>query len=167
MLVVAGLAACSSFNEASTKAVSVVSPYKIDVVQGNVVTREQLAVLKPGMPRAIVRDVIGSALLTSVFHADRWDYVFTLKRQGAEPQARKVTIFFKNDVVDRIEADDLPSEVEFVSTLRTPVLTGPQPAMEASPKSLEKFPVAPKPAPAVGAAMPAPVAYPPLEPASK
>lgn len=167
VFVLAGLAACSSFNEASTKAAAVVSPYKIDVVQGNVVTREQLAVVQPGMPRAVVRDVMGSALLTSVFHADRWDYVFTLKRQGSEPQSRKVTIFFKNDKVDRVEADELPSEVEFVSTLRTPVRTGPQPAMEASEKSLEKFPVTPKSASPVGAAVPPSVAYPPLEPIVK
>ena len=164
--VLAGLTACSSFDAASTKAAAVVTPYKIDVVQGNVVTREQLAVVQPGMSRAVVRDIMGSALLTSVFHADRWDYVFTLKRQRTEPQSRKVTIFFKNDVVERIEADELPSEVEFVSTLRTPVRKGPLPAMEASEKSLEKFPVTPKPAtPAVGASVSAPAAYPPLEPA--
>ena len=66
VFVLTGLVGCSSFNNASTAAVSVVKPYKIDVVQGNVVTREQLAVLRPGMPRAIVRDVLGTALLTSV-----------------------------------------------------------------------------------------------------
>lgn len=163
-LALAGLGACGSINEASVKAASVVSPYKIDVVQGNVVTREQLAVLKPGMPRAMVRDVLGTALLTSVFHADRWDYVFTLKRQRSEPQSRKVTVFFKNDVVDRIEADELPSEVEFVSTLRTPVQTGVLPVLEATPKSLEKFPVAPKPAAVPASVTTAPeVVYPPLE----
>ena len=166
-LALTGFAACSSINEASVKAASVVSPYKIDVVQGNVVTREQLAILKHGMPRAMVRDVLGTALLTSVFHADRWDYVFTLKRQRAEPQSRKVTVFFKNDVVDRVEADELPSEVEFVSTLRTPVQTGKVPVLEATPKSLEKFPVEPKPAvvPATVNAAPA-VVYPPLEPSA-
>lgn len=167
-LALTGLAACSSLNEASVKAASVVSPYKIDVVQGNVVTREQLAILKPGMPRVMVRDVLGTALLTSVFHADRWDYVFTLKRQRSESQSRKVTVFFKNDVVDRVEADDLPSEVEFVSTLRTSVQTGELPVLEASPKSLEKFPVQSKPAPVPASVIAAPeVVYPPLEPPAK
>ncbi len=165
VLVLAGLAGCSSLNNASTSAVAVVKPYKIDVVQGNVVTREQLAVLRPGMPRATVRDVLGTALLASVFHSERWDYVFTLKRQGAEPQSRRVTVYFKNDVVDRIEADELPSEIEFVSTLRTPVFTGHLPAMEASEKSLEKFPVDPAPAAPTSTPVPAQVTYPPLEPA--
>jgi outer membrane protein assembly factor BamE len=103
-----GLAACSGLNGAGSKVAGVVSPYRIDMVQGNVVTREQLAVLKPGMTRAQVRDVLGTSLLASVFHADRWDYVFTLKRQGAEPQSRKVTVFFKGDLLERIEADELP-----------------------------------------------------------
>lgn len=165
-LVALSAAACSSVNETATKAASVVRPYKIDLVQGNVVTREQLAALRPGMPRSVTRDVLGTSLLTSVFHADRWDYVFTFKRQGAESQSRRVTVFFKNDVIDRIEADDLPSEAEFVSTLQSGEKLKPVPPLEASEESLSKFPVAPKPAPANPAPQDsAPVTYPPLEPA--
>ena len=48
-------------------------PYKVPIVQGNVVTREQVAVLRPGMSRIQVRDILGTPLLTSVFHAHRWD----------------------------------------------------------------------------------------------
>lgn len=143
-----------------------VSPYKIDVVQGNVVTREQLAVIKTGMPRAVVRDVLGTPLLASVFHADRWDYVFTLKRQGAEPQSRRVTVFFKNDLLERIEADELPSETEFVATLKPSPPNAAVPVLEASEESLRKFPPASpvaKPLPAVTP----PASYPPLEPAGK
>ncbi|HMS27888.1 MAG TPA: outer membrane protein assembly factor BamE, partial [Burkholderiaceae bacterium] len=56
-------------------------PYKIDVAQGNFVSKEQISALKLGMPRAQVMDILGTPLLVSVFHADRWEYVFTLKRQ--------------------------------------------------------------------------------------
>jgi outer membrane protein assembly factor BamE len=76
------LAGCGSFDGASNRIASIISPYKIDIVQGNVVTREQLAEIKPGMPKAQVRDILGTALLVSVFHADRWDYVFTLNRKA-------------------------------------------------------------------------------------
>ena len=96
------MVACSSFDNASTKAIGVITPYKMDIVQGNVVTREQFALVKPGMSRAQVRDVLGTALLTSVFHADRWDYIFTLKSQTAKNQQRKVSIFFKLYYVDII-----------------------------------------------------------------
>lgn len=162
-LVLAGLAGCSSFDGASARVAGIISPYKMDIVQGNVVTREQLALLKPGMQRAQVRDILGTALLTSVFHADRWDYVFTLKQQGVAPQSRKVTVFFKNDLVERTEADALPSESEFVAALKSPSLPRSQPALEASEESLQKFPPPSKPAVAAVATGTAPTDYPPLE----
>ena len=162
----AALVACSGMPDAG-KVATAVQPYKIDVVQGNVVTREQLAVLKTGMPRPVVRDVLGTPLLTSVFHAQRWDYVFTLQRQGAPAQSRKVTIFFKDDVVERIEADELPSEAEFVATLKSPIQKGPLPALEASEESLKKFPAAPKAAAVVPLPPVSAISYPPLEPATR
>lgn len=158
------LAGCSSFNSASTRVASIVSPYKSDIVQGNVVTREQMTQIKPGMSKVQVRDILGTVLLASVFHADRWDYVFTLQRQGVAPQARKVTLFFKDGVLDRSEADTLPSETEFVSTLQAPVASSEKPVLEASQEMLDKYP---KPVKLDGSAA-RPVIdtpnYPPLEP---
>ena len=112
------LSGCSSVNNASEQIANAFTPYKSDIVQGNVVTREQLELLRVGMSRQQVRNILGTALLTSVFHADRWDYVFTFKRQGVEPQIRKVQVFFKNDSLERTESDPLPTEAEFVATLR-------------------------------------------------
>ena len=139
---------------------SSLQPYRVPVVQGNVVTREQVAVLRPGMSRIQVRDILGTPLLASVFHADRWDYVFTLKRQGSEPQARRVTVYFKGDALERFEADELPSETEFVSTLGSQ--DKPKvPVLEATPEQLQAFP---PPAPAEAKPLPPlPATYPPLE----
>ncbi len=95
-----------------------ITPYRVDVMQGNVITKELAANVKPGMSREQVRDVLGSPLLTSAFHADRWDYVFTMRRQGVEPQRRSVVAFFKGDALERIEAPELPSEKDFVSSIR-------------------------------------------------
>jgi outer membrane protein assembly factor BamE len=92
ILACASLTGCGSFNGASSSIAGLVTPYKIDVVQGNFVSKEQAAALTPGMTRGQVRGILGSPLLTSIFHADRWDYVFTFKRQGVEPQARRVTV---------------------------------------------------------------------------
>lgn len=156
-----GVSGCGSLPDARNK----VSPYKIDVVQGNVVTREQLAVIKPGMPRMVVRDVLGTPLLSSVFHGQRWDYVFSLQRQGELAQSRRVTVFFAGEVVERIEADELPSESEFVATLKSPVKAGPIPPLEASPESLKKFEPATKSTAPVPLPPAAPRNYPPLEPA--
>jgi len=158
----AGLSACSSVNDANVRLANMVTPYKIDIVQGNFVSREQAQALKEGMSRSQVRDILGTSLLTSVFHADRWDYVFTFKRQGSTPQARRVTVFFKGDLVTRIEADALPSEAEFVASLDSGRKTGQVPVLEMSEESLKATQVVPKPVP-VKPAVTAPVAYPPLE----
>lgn len=160
----ASMAACGSLNSASTHVASIVTPYKMDIVQGNFVSKEQAAALKPGMSRAQVRDVMGTPLLASIFHADRWDYVFTFKRQGLAPQARKVTVFFKDDTLERVEADSLPTEAEFVTSLDSGRQIGKVPVLEMSEESLKQLPapakaVEPKPLP------PLPASYPPLEPA--
>jgi outer membrane protein assembly factor BamE len=169
-LALAGLAlgACSSFDAATTKAVGIITPYKMDIVQGNVVTKEQFAMVKPGMSRNQVRDVMGTALLVSVFHADRWDYVFSMKSQSAKNQQTKVVVFFKDDVVERTEGDQLPTEFEFVSTLKSWAPAGSsKPALEASEETLKKFPPPSKPAATAQAPAPASAAYPPLEPSAK
>lgn len=149
-------------------ACSFVSPYKVDVLQGNVVTREQVEALKPGMARDQVRDILGSPLLASVFHADRWDYVFTLQRKGQEPVRRRVAVFFKDGVLLRHEADELPSEQEFVATLdaRRDV-GGKPPVLEATEEQLKTFaernkPLNP-PTPASAATAPATTNFPPLD----
>jgi outer membrane protein assembly factor BamE len=134
----------------------------MDIVQGNVVTSEQSAMLKPGMSRAQVRDLLGTPLLTSVFHEDRWDYVFTLKRQGVAPQSRRVTVFFKNAELLRFEADALPSEAEFAATLGKMNLPSKLPELEATPESLQKLP-APVKAATPALLPPVPASYPPLE----
>jgi outer membrane protein assembly factor BamE len=161
----AALGACASPEDARTRITNLVSPYQIDVVQGNFVSSEQVGQLKPGMGRLAVRDLLGTPLLQSVFHADRWDYVFTFKRKGEEPQLRKVTIFFKGDVLERFDADALPTEAEFVASLNSGRKAGKIPELEASEESLKQFPPVSKATEAK--ALPPPrSSYPPLEPAS-
>lgn len=159
------LSACGSVDNASHRLVNIVRPYKIDIVQGNFVSSEQLAALKEGMSRGQVKNILGTPLLTDVFHADRWDYVFTFKRQGTEPQARKVTVFFNGDVMARVEADPLPTEAEFVASLDSGRKSGAVPVLEMSPESLKASakpePVAP--APSVQTVGTPPAVYPPLE----
>lgn len=164
---VASLAACSSVGAKLPAVDGIVSPYKIDIVQGNVVTREQAEALRPGMAREQVRDILGSPLLTSVFHADRWDYVFTFRRQGQPSQSRRLTVFFKDAVLERFESDKLPSESEFVATLDATRKGGKVPPLQATPEQLRAFAVsnaANAAVPPAAPAVPAPAAsYPPLE----
>jgi outer membrane protein assembly factor BamE len=139
----------------------------MDIVQGNFVSKEQSAAIQPGMSRTQVRDILGTPLLVSVFHADRWDYVFTFKRQGLEPQARKVTVFFKGDVLERIEADPLPTEAEFVASLDSGRQSGKVPVLEMTEESLKLLPSPVKAPESIKPLPPLPASYPPLEPVSR
>ena len=170
---VLGLSACSSLRDATTSMSTLgglITPYKIDVVQGNVITKEQVGALKNGMTRVQVRDVLGTPLLQSVFHSGRWDYVFSYRRGGGTDQIRKLAVFFEGNTLARVEADEMPSEAEFVASLVVRPLTGKDRVMEASEASLKAFddnnrknsstdsaaPASPLPSPAANT-------YPPLE----
>lgn len=145
------------------------TPYRVDIQQGNVVTREQLALIKPGMPREDVRDVLGSPMLTDVFHANRWDFVFVSQRSGStdkSPTRLAVAVHFKNGVVERVVAPDLPTEHQFVAGMVDRRAPAPKvPPLELTPAQRDKLPL---PVRGEAAASPLPQgparSYPPLEP---
>jgi len=134
----ASVAACSTINNASRKFADAITPYKVEVVQGNVVTKEQVEALQQGMSRQQVKDLLGTPLLISVFHSNRWDYVFTIKRPGVPEQTRKFSVFFQGDALDRYEGDEMPSEDEFVASLTTSIKHPKVPVLEATPEQLAK-----------------------------
>ncbi len=162
-LAVTAATGCSSL-QSSDNFLGFITPYRIEVVQGNVLTREQVALVRPGLTRTQVRDILGSPLLTDVFHADRWDYVFTIRRQGAEPQQRKVVAIFEGERLKSIEAPELPSESDFVASIDTHKPPTRTPKLALTPEELKALPVPPRPAPAASAPEGPARSYPPLEP---
>jgi outer membrane protein assembly factor BamE len=170
------LASCSNMSGSAVNPVNWITPYKIDVIQGNFIAKEQVEQLRAGMSRDQVKAVLGTPLMASLFHGDRWDYIFTLKRQGIAPQSFKYTVFFKGDALERFEGDSMPSEAEFIAKLDSSRKLGKVPALEATEEQLKAFDKSPKPAVADAAALagtaaaatsaPAaaqPTVYPPLE----
>jgi outer membrane protein assembly factor BamE len=146
--------------------IAFIAPYKPDIVQGNVVTTEQISQIKPGMTRAQVKEILGSPLITDPFHGDRWDYVFTLKRQGFDDQRRAFAVLFEKDQVLKIDAPTLPSEDEFVASISRKKLPTSTPKLELTDEERAALP------PPVSVAAPAASAvvlagatraYPPLE----
>lgn len=87
-------------------------PYKIEIQQGNVITQEMVARLKPGMTRSQVRFLLGTPPVTDPFHADRWDYVYRLSRAGRLQEERKLTLFFQDDRLVRVAGDVVPAAPE-------------------------------------------------------
>ena len=84
---------------------SIISPYRIDIQQGNVVTQEMVGKLKVGMTRSQVRFVLGSPLVTDMFHSDRWDYVYLMQKQGKPEERRRLTVIFNGDTLATLEGD--------------------------------------------------------------
>ena len=101
LLVVLVLAGCKQAPELP----AVISPYKIDIQQGNVVTQDMVAKLKAGMTRSQVRFVLGTPLVIDPFRTDRWDYVYLYQRQGKPDERRRITVIFDGDKLARIEGN--------------------------------------------------------------
>ena len=95
----------------------ILSPYRPDIPQGNFVSEEMMSQLKEGMTHDQVRFLMGTPLLTDMFHADRWDYVFRLQKGNGEVLSSRVSVFFKDDRVARFEGGNLPSEKDFLNLI--------------------------------------------------
>jgi len=81
------------------------APYRIDIQQGNFVSQEMVAQVKRGMTKDQVRFVLGTPLVTDIFHAERWDYVYQLDRPGQPLVQRRLAVFFADGKLDRLEGD--------------------------------------------------------------
>jgi len=86
-----------------------ISPHKIPVQQGNAISQEQIAKLKPGMSPSQVRFVLGTPLVVDPFRNNRWDYVYRLEEGSKPVQQRRVTVIFENGMLKGIEGDIQPA----------------------------------------------------------
>jgi outer membrane protein assembly factor BamE len=96
------------------------SPYRPVIQQGNFISEEMLSQLKVGMTRDQVRFILGTPLLTDIFHADRWDYPFRLAKGNGEVTSSRVVVFFKDDKVEHFEGGNLPTEKEYIARIAGP-----------------------------------------------
>ena len=88
-----------------------ISPHRMEIQQGNFVSQEMVAQLKPGMSKDQVRFILGTPLIADVFHADRWDYVFTrLRSNSRELEQRRIAVYFEDGKLKRLDGDVVASE---------------------------------------------------------
>ncbi|MEO6920249.1 MAG: outer membrane protein assembly factor BamE [Collimonas sp.] len=120
------------------------SPYRIDIQQGNFVSKEMLAQVKEGMTREQVRFALGTPLITDLFHDNRWDYVFRLQKGNGEITTSRVSAFFNGNLLARIDGGNLPTENEYLDQI-----SGGAAEAKKSVKNVEIAPSVPSaPAPA-------------------
>ncbi len=79
------------------------SPYKVEIRQGNLITQDMRAKLRLGMTQSRVRAVLGAPLVADPFHAGRWDYVYRLEQDGKIVENQRLTLFFKKGRLSRID----------------------------------------------------------------
>lgn len=82
--------------------------FKLTVQQGNILTQDLVNQVQPGMSKRQVRFVLGTPMLVDVFHENRWDYL-TLQTRGRQTlESKRISLFFENDQLARIEGDMKP-----------------------------------------------------------
>ncbi len=161
-------AACSTYDNTSRKVANAITPYRINIVQGNFVSREAAAQLREGMTREQVKFLLGTPLLADVFHGNRWDYVFSFRR-GNTPvvQQRRYTVFFDGDKLVKFGGDELPSEYELIAEIdgmkamqagKAPTPKAPAETVAAASDAAAAPAAAPDAAPAEAPAVAAPAA---------
>ncbi len=114
------------------------APHKIDIQQGNYVTQEMVSKLKPGMSRSQVRFLLGTPLITDVFHANRWDYFYRLEKGGDVVEQRKFAVIFEDDKLARLEGDVVaasPQPMPEKAVGATPAVQADKPAPGAEPRN--------------------------------
>ena len=137
LLMLSVLGACSSTR------IGGIGPHRIDVQQGNALDQESVAKLKPGLTRSQVRFLLGTPLLVDPFHPNRWDYVYTFHKAGKLTEQKRITLYFDNDVLQRMEGD-VPVVEEAATPVAAPA-TAPAVVAPAESKSAtaESIPVEP------------------------
>lgn len=100
------LASCS---EMSYPKFSSFTPYKMEIQQGNMITPEMRDKIQTGMSSATVRSILGTPLVADPFHPNRWDYVYTLQKDGKQEGSQRLTLYFKEDRLEKIDDSGIPA----------------------------------------------------------
>jgi outer membrane protein assembly factor BamE len=109
-------------------AVPGITPHKMEIQQGNVVTQDMVDKLKPGMSKSQVRFALGTPLVLDPFHNDRWDYVYVQQKGGRVIEQRRIVVLFADDKLLRIDGDVVPARP-------APAAPAPSPAPAAKAQS--------------------------------
>ncbi|WP_410498938.1 outer membrane protein assembly factor BamE [Chitinibacter sp. S2-10] len=88
--------------------INFITPYKLDIPQGNAITADQIANLKPGMTQNQVRFVLGTPLLVDPFHQQRWEYIYLNSQGGKELEKKRFSVIFTDNMLTSWEGEVLP-----------------------------------------------------------
>ena len=150
LVAAAALPGCKSLVSEAPK-VPGITPYRMVIQQGNFISQEMVQQLKPGMTKEQVRFVLGTPLVTDIFHADRWDYVFFREMPDGKKEQRNLSVVFEKDRLARVLGDLMPADG------KPPQASGFEPLLKPDKPAAAAKPAAEPPKPAAEA-KPAPEA---------
>ena len=82
--------------------------YRIDVEQGNVLEKDDVAQIKIGMTKAQIKYVLGTPMTQDTFNQDRWDYFYSYRTGKGIMTRESMSLTFKGDIL----ADIVKKEYE-------------------------------------------------------
>lgn len=84
------------------------SIHTVDIQQGNVITPQLQRAIAVGQTKKQVIFLLGTPLLIDPFHKDRWDYVYLHEKAEKPDLTPRLSLFFDDDKLVRIETPPLP-----------------------------------------------------------
>ena len=79
------------------------------IQQGNYLETTDVDQVTSGMTRSQVRYLLGTPMISDPFTAQRWDYIYTLKRgRNRKVDRAHFVVYFDEDKVSRVERLDSP-----------------------------------------------------------
>ena len=120
--------------------------YRPNIQQGNFLEVKDVDQVTAGMTRSQVRYLLGTPMISDPFVAQRWDYIYTLKRGRFRKIDRAhFVVYFEDDKVTRVDKLDLPEATSVSGETRKKkkkaVSQEPPPAPSVTPRQ----PDAPRP----------------------
>jgi outer membrane protein assembly factor BamE len=80
------------------------------VFQGNLLEKQNVEQLHPGMTQAQVIALLGTPPVADPFHTERWDYVATERRGHGDTEIKDLTLWFDGDTLNRMEGSYFPEQ---------------------------------------------------------
>ncbi len=99
-----------SMPDLSLPELSVPGIYRADIHQGNIIGQKMVDQLKPGMSKRQVRYIMGSPLINDPLHQERWDYFYSIKKDGELEEQHRIALFFEQEKLVKIEGDLIPQQ---------------------------------------------------------
>ena len=79
--------------------------YRVPVPQGNELTPQLVARIKPGMSEYRVVSILGSPVLTNTFANNQIAYVYTYKKGTSPMKVKRTIVYFKGKTVSHVTSD--------------------------------------------------------------